>query len=279
MAISLRELQLLTEAEFSIEDTRSDLGKLTDFFRSQEYHDAAIQIAYVNERKLPKEIAEKHKVFMVLEEFQILDIPEELRVEALGMVRGNRIIYAGRLVYPVMDVRGQVMGFCGWDKFEKPKYLDSHNHGYKAKDTTFYGMEMLPYTYNSNEPVYVVEGIVCCHYLRSQGLQAYALLGSSLTKYVLTIFRRIEKRLVFIPDNDIVGSTVDVINQKKPAGEHFVKQIKRELPKARIVQSVLAKDVDDTRLLNDGEFEKEFIEELKLVAMNPFFKFKTIRVR
>lgn len=278
MLQSLKELQMLAEAEFSIEDTRQDLNAIVEFFRNQEYHEHAANIAFVQERELPKFLVDECKLFFVDEDYSVADLPDSFKAESLGFVKKNFILFNGRLVFPVMDVKGDAMGFCGWDKFEQPKYLDSRNHGYKAKATTFYGMEKLSEYYRSDKPLYVVEGIICCLYLRSIGLQAIALLGSSITPYVMQILKRFGKRLVVIPDNDIIGKTPEEINEI-PAGEHLVKQIKRNIPTARVIQSTVAKDVDDTRKIVDHKYEEQFKKELEMVANNPFHFFSTIRVR
>ena len=277
--LSLREMQLLAEVEYSVEDTRRDLRRVTELFKSQPYHEEAMRVIAQETRKYTAEIINESEMFFVDEDFPLDGIPEELQAESLGFVRGKRMLYAGRLVYPVKDVKGQIMGFCGWDKFDRPKYLDSKNHGYKAKETTFYGMEKLSDYYRSSEPVYVTEGIVCCLYLRSKGLQAIALLGSGTTKYVSIILKRLEKRLVFIPDNDIIGKPLEEISDARPAGEHFVRQVKRQFPLAVVVQSRLAKDVDDTRLLENGKYEQLFLDELKRVGKCPYSLFQTIVVR
>ena len=176
MQLSLRDLQLLAEHEYSVEETRQDLNELVEYFRNMPEQRELLEVVFVQERKLPMEIGESQKIFFVDDELPCNDLPEKFQVEALGFCRNGYISYAGRLVYPVMDVHGNVMGFCGWDKFDSPKYLDSKTYGYKAKATTVFGMEKLPEYYSNNEPVYVVEGIVCCLYLRSKGFQAIAVL-------------------------------------------------------------------------------------------------------
>lgn len=278
MITSLKELQMLAEAEYSVEDTRQDLNRLTSYFLSVDYRNHTVTEAFVKERQLPMFIADQQKIFFVDPDIQVTDLPEDLREESFGFVRGKYLPFAGRLVYPVMDVKGDVMGFCGWDKFEKPKYLDSQNYGYKAKATTCYGMELLPGYYVSGKPVYVVEGIVCCLYLRSKGFQSLALLGSSITRYVQIILSRFGSRLIVIPDNDAFGKTLEDLDSEM-AGEHFVLQAKRALPKAIVIQSVVAKDIDDTRKINNHAYEDLFIADLRQVAVCPYFQFKTIRVR
>lgn len=279
MELSLRELQMLAGVEYSIESSRETLGRIVEYFKAKEYH-AEVMGVMAETRELPVELLEEMDVFFVDEDLEEIDIPEEFRAESLGFVkRGGYLTYSGRIVYPVKDVRGNVMGFCGWDIAAMPKYLDSKNHGYKAKLNTFYGMEKLEEYFRSGKPIYVVEGIVDCLYLRSIGLQAIALLGSSITKFVLQILSWVESRLVFIPDNDIIGKTGVEIGATKPAGEHFVHQVKKMLPKATIIQSIVAKDVDDTRKVEEHKYEELFIQELKSVAICPFNFFQTIRVR
>lgn len=285
--LSLRALQELAEAKFSIEQTRQDLNRIAEWFYQRDYCEHAIDIAFCQERKLPKSIAKEAGVFFVDEDESVLDFPEEFKAESLGFIRKNHFVFKGRLMYPVYDVKHNIMGFCGWDKFvDGTKYLDSKNHGYKAKYNTLYGMEKLPEYYGSGKPVYLVEGIVCCLYLRSKGFQALALLGSSLNTYVVQILRRFGHKLVVIPDNDVIGK-VDVSEEgvvsfdnigERPAGEHFVQQAKRMLKDAVVIQSVIDKDVDDTRK-NHPEIEAKFIEELQLVAQCRFLPFTTIRVR
>ncbi|MBQ2885895.1 MAG: hypothetical protein IJE43_19390 [Alphaproteobacteria bacterium] len=279
MGLSLRELQLLNESEFSVEKARAELDALTTWFCEQPEQEHYLTVALQNTRKLPVSIGKEQKVFFVNDEMTVAWLPEDFQSEALGFVKSGRVLYAGRLVYPVMDVKGHVMGFCGWDNAIQPKYLDSTNQGYKAKMTTLYGMEKLSEYYKSNEPVYIVEGIVCCLYLRSKGFQALAVLGSHLSPYVISILRRFGRRLIVIPDNDVVGKEIGVINTSRPSGEGFVQQVKRALPKAIVVQSAIAKDVDDTRLLEEGKFEKQFLYELKQIAVCPFIGFEIVRIR
>lgn len=277
--LSLREMQLATEISYSVEDTRKDLNEIVNCFMKKEYYENTLNVIGVNTRKLSLNVLRDASVFFVDEDESVDDLPEELRAESLGFVNRGKLIFSGRLIYPVKDVRGSVMGFCGWDKFVKPKYLDSKNHGYKAKYSTVYGMEKFPEYYRSKEPVYLVEGIVCCLYLRSKGFQAIALLGSNITKYVEVVLRRFGSRLVIIPDNDVVGQSMEKIASSAPAGENIVRQAKKKLPLAMVVQSKVAKDIDDTRNLDDGEYEGVLISDLKKVYVNPFMSYETIRVR
>ena len=101
-----------------------------------------------------------------------------------------------------------------------------------------------------------------------------------MTPYVIAILKRFGRRLCVIPDNDTVGKSVEEINDsKRTAGEGYVTQVKRFLPQATVLQSVIAKDPDDTRLFEDGKYEQRFLYELQQVMINPFMKLETVRLR
>lgn len=242
--------------EYSIEDTRADLGKIVKYFQEQPYHEHAMKLFIEDYRQLQLQVAYDADAFCVDEEIDISQFPEWMNIESLGFIKNRWCPMWGRCVFPVKDVKGQVMGFCGWDPFVDPKYLDSKNYGYKAKLTTLYGMEKLPEYYTSDKPVFVTEGLMCCLYLRSQGFQALATLGSHLTPYVISILSRFGNRLVMIPDND-------------ETGDNYVRQVKYKLPRAICVQVAYGKDIEGCRKLDGHKYEEQLLRELKLLS-NPF---------
>jgi len=259
------ELQRLTLSTNEVQQTRETLNKLVDWFKSRpNYLDEVDMFAEL--RQLDKQTLLDADAFMIQPEVHISDIPEEFHGEYLGLIHNNYIVYSGRFVYPVKDVKGNVAGFCGYDKFDDNKYLDSKNHGYKAKEAMLYGMERIEEYYRSDEPVFITEGIVCTLWLRQNGFQALALLGSNITPYVATILKRFGKRAVIIPDSD-------------EAGNYLMRLASRLLPKARILQSAVAKDVDDSRKIKPDLAEdlhkaylhlpqKSFTEKLFLSGKN-----------
>lgn len=247
MANIFQELQMVSISDGNeIVEARKQMNEIVAVFKSQPDYLELIGWCAEKLRNLETQTFIDADAFMVQPEVSPLILSEELRHDSLGFCRDSYLVYSGRLVYPVKDVKGDVMGWCGYDKFEDCKYLDSVNNGYKAKVTTVYGMERIEEYYRSNEPVFFVEGIVCCLYLRQSGFQALATLGSSLSPYVTTIASRFGHRAVFITDSD-------------EAGNKYRKQVRYRLPLARCVQSKIAKDVDDSRQVDPAiinEFSK-----------------------
>lgn len=251
--------------EYSIEDVREDLGNIVNYFRSQDYHEHAMKLFLEDFRGFSKDAEKMFDAFCVDEEIPLGALPEWMQSESLGFVRGKNIVMEGRCVFPVKDVLGQVMGFIGWDPFAQPKYRDSKNYGYKAKQTTLFGMENLSEYYNNKKPIFVPEGPMCSMYLRQKGFCSLSTLGSYMTPYVIQILNRFGSRLVMIPDND-------------ETGDKFVKQCKYKLPKARVIQLAKGKDVDGCRKIDDGIYENQLLTDLRLLD-NPFGKTSNLIIK
>lgn len=230
----LQRLTLNTEM-YTIDNARKKLNRIVDFFKNREEYLQLVTIFAEVERKLDVQTLLDADSFMC-QHVEPIDLPEDLRHDSLGFCRGSRLVFDGRYVYPVKDPHGDVMGFCGYDKFSEVKYLDSDNYGYKAKRYSLWGMERMREYYSSSEPVFFVEGIVCALYLRQCGLQSLAYLGSTLSPYGVEILKRFGSRAVVVADSD-------------HAGDLCRKFLNRKVPSIRVVQSAVAKDVDDSRIV------------------------------
>jgi DNA primase len=248
----LQALSTLSE-QTTIITLRKQLNDMVAWFKNRE--------AYLEEVTIFAEVIRNLKVqtlldcdsFMIQDDFNLLELPEEFAHDSLGLCKGSDYcIFQGRYVYPVKDVHGDVMGLCGYDKFSDMKYLDSTNFGYKAKTYSCWGMEKLPEYYRNNKPVFFVEGIVCALYIRQCGMQSLAMLGSNASPYIMEIMRRFGPRAIVVCDSD-------------EAGTKCRERLRRKVPMVRCVQSHIAKDVDDSR-----EVDSNFIVEL-LKLQNPFY--------
>lgn len=248
------QLQALSSLgmETPISKTRKQLNEIVAIFKQQPDYLENVTIMAEEVRNLKVQTLLDCDSFMLQPDTLVTILPEELRHDALGFCKGNSFAFEGRYIYPVKDNHGDVMGFCAYDKFEDAKYLDSRNHGYVAKRYSVWGEEKLPEYYRSSEPVFFVEGIVCALYLRQEGCQALATLGSIISPYVVEIIRRFGPRAIMVNDMDEAGTKCRL-------------SMKRKIPALRCVQSKIAKDVDDSREVN-----ADFVTELKKLK-NPYY--------
>ena len=248
----------------SSEEVYNYLRKIVDYFRSQEYHQNAMYLYLEDYRKLPNTVADDLEAFAVPDESEVSidNYPEWMFQYSLGFIRNNHLVMGGRCVFPVKNSIGQVIGFLGWDPFATPKYRDSQNAGYKAKQSTFFGMENIYTYYTSKEPVFITEGSMCTAYLRANRFQALASLGSHLTKYQIQILRRFGRRCIVVVDNDA-------------AGFDFAKQVKYSLPLASVVMVTHGKDIEGCRKEEEHVYEQDLLFDLKNVS-NPFYRPKEL---
>lgn len=242
-------------SDTTIRDLRKQLNNLVAWFKSRETYLEEVKIMAELVRHLDVQTLLDCDSFMFQEDLFLGDIPEEYHHDSLGFCRGDYSPFQGRYIYPVKDVRGDVMGLVGYDKFSEVKYLDSLNYGYRAKSYSVWGMEKFPEYYRNSEPVYFVEGIVCALYLRQCGMQSAAMLGSNVSPYVIEIIRRFGTRAIICCDAD-------------EAGTKCRRMIRKKLPSIRCVQSCIAKDIDDSRQVNE-----DFANELRKLT-NPFYSSK-----
>lgn len=256
--MSIYDADSLSIDLYTVDDTREDLERVKNYFQSLPIHERAMQAFLIETRHMPESVIKDSDAFFIDEETRVIDLPDWLQQESLGIVKKGFIPLYGRCVFPVKTPMGKIMGFLGWDPTTTPKYLDSYNYGYKAKSSTFFGMENLPKYYTSDELLFITEGSMCTLWLRSQGFQAMASLGSNLSKYCITILKRFGHRCVVVPDND-------------EAGEDFLKQVKFKLPKAQKFMVASGKDIDGCRL----NYEEELLEDLRNI-MTPGYKFKIL---
>ena len=240
------------EAGAKIEDVRRLLAEAVAWGKAQEWYEETLE-GFARIRKMSIEAIRKTDGFF-LPPYDIFvnDLPKELQDPIYGMTsirKGERVLtYRGRFILPVKDVYGNVMGFCGYDKESVNKYRDSKNFGYKAKLSTIYGMEMLPQYYKDGYCVFA-EGPMCTVRARECGLNCCSLFGSYINPYAACIINRFGENAIILHDDD-------------EAGFKFRKQAKKLCPKAVILCSRVAKDLDDSVLAVGMPFCEELINIL-----------------
>lgn len=263
---------------YKVDDARKDLRRVKEYFQSQPYHNRAMEAFLIEHRQLPESCIKDLDAFFILEDQDIDELPDWLIAEPMGMLKRGHLTYAGRVVFPVKSPKGEIMGFIGWEPFDKPKYLDSDNYGYKAKVSTFFGMENLPEYYTDDKPIFITEGLMCTAWLRANGFHAMASLGSVLSKYCINILKRFGNRCYIVPDND-------------EAGLNFLNQVRYALPQARKImvrnftvtakkamgdgtieeREEITKDIEQLRLY----YEEELLEDLRNLD-NPSYRLKVL---
>lgn len=114
--------------------------------------------------------------------------------------------FRNRIIFPVFDYRGRVIGFGGrvLDN-SKPKYLNSPETNIFKKGTNLYGINFA-IKQNKIDSFIIVEGYMDCISLHQQGINcAVASLGTALTPMQSKLLKRYSNKVLVSYDADLAG--------------------------------------------------------------------------
>ena len=199
----------------------SALGVAAEWFqrRLREGGDAAPARAYLERRGLTPEIADEYGLGFapftkepLLEALHALGL-EDARLMAAGLAlrreETGEVVprFRGRLLFPIADVRGRVVGFGGRILGDgEPKYLNSPESDVFHKGMLLYLLDRARSAIRTEEHAIVVEGYVDAIRLHAAGITcAVAPLGTALTTEQARVLRRYTRHVLLAYDADTPG--------------------------------------------------------------------------
>lgn len=220
--MSSREKRALGEKSRMVEVNKAAL----EWFRAQLYSErGTVARDYLKQRGFGREDAERFQLGFAPDEWEAL--ARHLTVEqgfdredVLGvrLARPNdrggvRDTFRGRLVFPVIDVRGDPIGFGGrvlpdldYGGFDPPKYLNSPEYRLYQKHRVLYGVHEARPDIVSADEVLVCEGYTDVMALHQAGFgNAVATCGTAVGADHLRLLARYAKRIVLAFDGDSAG--------------------------------------------------------------------------
>ena len=174
----------------------------------------------------------------------------EAGVAAFDEKRGRHDKFWNRVIFPIMDVRGQVIGFGGRVMGDaKPKYLNSPETEIFDKSTNLYGLNIAK---RAKAPYKILcEGYMDVISMHQAGFhEAVASLGTSFTEGQAALLKRYTKQVLLAYDSDgagvraalrsigilkkagLEGRVIDLRPQKDP--DEFIKANGKEAFQQRI---------------------------------------------
>jgi DNA primase len=220
--MSAREKRALGEKSRMVEVNRAAL----DWFRAQLFSErGTVARDYLKARGFGREDADRFQVGFAPDEWEgltrHLTVDEGFdRQDVLGvrLARPNdrgglRDTFRGRLVFPVLDVRGDPIGFGGrvlpaidYGDFEPPKYLNSPEYALYHKHKVLYGLHEARADVVAADEVLVCEGYTDVMALHQAGFgNAVATCGTAVGPDHLRLLARYAKRIVLAFDGDAAG--------------------------------------------------------------------------
>ncbi len=175
--------------------------------------------AYVAKRGLFPETVESFQIGYCLDEWtHLFDYltgkkgyaPEEVVTAGLAIdheTHGPYDRFRGRLIFPIRDAKGQVVGFGGRALGDgQPKYLNTPETLLFKKGELLYGLDLARDTIRSEDRTVVVEGYVDVITAHQHGFRnVVAPLGTAITRSHVALLKRLSHNVYMALDADAAG--------------------------------------------------------------------------
>ena len=217
------------------------------FFNSQMYSPAGKEcLAYVQKRGLSKNIVTQFGMGFAPNSWNALVeamrkkgyTDQELIAADLVGEKNGRIYdrFRNRLMFPIIDVRGNVVGFGGRVLDDsKPKYLNSNETVIFNKRKNLFGLNFAKKT--KQNYLILVEGNIDVITLHQYGFDnAIASLGTSLTEEHANLLSRYTEQVVLTYDSDEAGQR---------AAQRAIPMLEKVGIKVKVLNMQGAKDPDE----------------------------------
>lgn len=179
--------------------------------------------SYLEQRGLSLKILKKFKVgysgvdsHFVIQQFKKKQIPISMLVKS-GLIlqsgRDYRLRFYDRVMFPIFDSQGRVVGFGGRSLKEgqMPKYLNSSDSPIFNKSNILYGLNHARRAILKERFVIVVEGYMDVLMLHQFGIEnVVGVLGTSLTQQHIRLIRRLTSDAILCFDSDLAGENASL---------------------------------------------------------------------
>lgn len=215
---------------------------------------------YVTERGVNDKIADKFGIgyspqswdslykFLTAKGFTVRELEEAGLVIAGGRVHDR---FRGRLMFPLQDTRGNIVGFSGRliaPDEKAAKYINSPESSLYHKRETLYGIYHTKDAIKKEEAVIIVEGEFDVIMPYQYGVEnIVAVKGSAVTQEQLQLIKRYGNRIIFALDADSSGE--DAIKRGFKEAERMDFQVE-------VMVLDFAKDPDEAVRANLPAFKK-----------------------
>jgi DNA primase len=147
-------------------------------------------------------------------------------LEAAGLIRGRADAFQRRLMFPLTDARGRVLGFQArklYDDDPLPgKYVNTRESELFHKSAVVYGLDKARASIAKQDRACVVEGNADVIALRQAGFEpVVACMGTALTEQQLRELGRLTKRLWLAFDGDAAGESAALRGMELAVAQQF----------------------------------------------------------
>lgn len=215
-----------TAEEIQAETARESLGAVVSWAQKwfteqlETEKGKAIGLGYFQSRGFRDDIIEKFKVGYCPEGWDVMSKAavaagyKEERLEASGLCKMKQNgdlfdFFHGRVMFPIRDVTGRVIGFGGrtlqTDK-KIAKYFNSPESPLYDKSKALYGIHLAKNAITKEDSCFLVEGYTDVMAMHQSGVEnVVASSGTALTVGQIALIRRFTKNVTVLFDGDAAG--------------------------------------------------------------------------
>ena len=176
---------------------------------------------YLKNRKIDDDIIKEFEIGLSLE------TPDDLTkllmkkdydlvtLNRIGLSNDNRDIYNDRIMFPLYDITGKVVGFSGrrYDDIKDNKYVNTRETDIFKKGEMLYHYHIAKDECRISKSVIVMEGFMDVIRASTIGIKnTIALMGTALTKDQINLLKRLSKNIILCLDGDEAGVKATLAN-------------------------------------------------------------------
>jgi DNA primase len=176
---------------------------------------------YLLSRKIDDDIIKEFEIGLSLETLD--DLTKLLMKKDYDLVTLNRIglsndnhdIYNNRIMFPLYDITGKVVGFSGrrYDDVKENKYVNTRETDIFKKGEMLYHYHIAKDECRVSKSVIVMEGFMDVIRASTIGIKnTVALMGTALTKEQINLLKRLSKNIILCLDGDEAGVKATLAN-------------------------------------------------------------------
>lgn len=184
--------------------------------------------SYLEKRGIDKETIKKFSIGLSLpnnNDLTELLVKKKYNIEDLnkiGLSNNQFDIYKDRIMFPLFDIAGRVVGFSGriYDNKDESKYINTKETPIFIKGEQLYNYHIAKEEVRNSKYLIIMEGFMDVIRASTIGLSnVVALMGTALTHEQMKLIKRLSNNIVLCLDGDKPGQ-----NASYKIGEEFLKE-------------------------------------------------------
>ena len=176
-------------------------------------HSRSINDDIINEYSIGLSLKDRDDLTKVLlkKKYDLIDLNK------VGLTNDDYDIYNNRIMFPLHDLNGRVVGFSGriYDGSNSNKYVNTKETPIFKKGNLLYNYHIAKEYVRSSNYLIIMEGFMDVVRAGTIGVKnTIALMGTALTSEQINIIKRLSKNITMVLDGDSAGKKAALTNSK-----------------------------------------------------------------